>query len=169
MKIALVLLAIAGLACVPGDIDPGRIGPTGGTGGSPPSRTVSEQTALPDCPKYPTVGQFESALILPRCGTGSCHSTNGKPFAPDMSTRPVYSRLLDRTVMGAATPCDRADRYIDSRAPAEQSYLVSKVRDDHPVCPGGQAAGARMPLAKPPLQPEEITCFVSYVRVLIAP
>jgi hypothetical protein len=116
---------------------------------------------------YATVGAFEEGMLVPRCGTGTCHSTSGKPFAPDMKGRPVYPRLLDHKVMGATTACDRAnDRYIDSRTAAEDSYLVSKVRDDNPVCPNGRPAGARMPLATRPLAPDEIACFVSYVQAL---
>jgi len=169
MKIALLFgAAIAGLACVPGDIDPGR--PSAKDAGGDPPSGISDETALGECPRYPTVGAFERGMIVPRCGTGTCHSTNGRPFAPDMSSRPIHPRLLDRNVMGAATACDRAsDRYVDSRASADESYLVAKVRDDHPLCPSGKPAGARMPLAAPPLAPDEIACFVSYVRALIGP
>jgi hypothetical protein len=164
----ILLAAIAGAACAPGDLDPHEFPTTPrSVPDAAPAPTVSDQSPLAGCPQYPTLGAFEEGMIVPRCGTGTCHSTNGRPFAPDMMGRPVYPRLLDRKVMGATTACDRGnDRYIDSRAAPEDSYLVSKVRDDKPVCPDGKPAGARMPLGTKGLGPDEVACFVSYVRAL---
>jgi hypothetical protein len=129
---------------------------------------VSDSTKLEGCAKFATLGAFEQQLIAPRCGTAGCHDADGRPFAPDMKGLPIYPRLLDRTVLFAATRCDKTrDMYIDSRATAEESYLVAKVRDVNPTCPSGRPGGARMPyLAKQPLADDEIACFVSYVRAL---
>jgi hypothetical protein len=161
------LIAIATAACSPGDLDPSLRALYETDAGSPPPG-VADSTPLEGCPKFPTVGAFEKELMLPRCGTASCHGAAGRPFAPDLHTLPVSPRLLDHKVTAASSPCDKAKAlYLDSHAAPEDSYLVSKVRDPMPKCPDGRAGGLRMPYAaKDPLPDDEIACFVSYARAL---
>jgi hypothetical protein len=161
-----VMLAIA-TSCSPGEVDPGLLRDAG----APPPATpaVTDDTRLEGCEAFPTLGDFEQKLIVPKCGTAGCHETGGRPFAPDMKGLPIHPRLVNRKVQYSLTTCDKErDLYIDSAGEAERSYLVSKVRDPMPTCGSGRPGGARMPfLAKEPLPDGEIACFVSYVRALM--
>lgn len=169
----LVLTTLTTISCAPGDLpttppaprlDAGAGPGPGDDGGRP---VVTEETPLEGCERFPTIGKFEQELVVAKCGTAACHAANGKPFAPDMKGLPIYPRLLDSKVQYVITTCDKErDLYIDSAGDPEKSYLVSKVRDAVPTCGSGRRGGARMPFLLPPLPPDEIDCFVSYVRAL---
>jgi hypothetical protein len=164
----LALVALLTTACAPGEVDP-DLEQSLESGDAAPPPVVDDSTPLEGCDKGPTLGEFEDKIMVARCGTSACHGADGRPFAPDLRTRPVHPRLVDRLVSYGATKCDKArDRYIDTRADPASSYLVSKVRDVSPTCPSGRPGGARMPFAvKDPLPDDEIACFVAYARALI--
>jgi hypothetical protein len=169
-----LLVASAGASCSPGVLDPregawwedGGGDEEPGDGGAP-AAGLSDSTKLEGCAKLPTVGAFERDMLVARCGTAGCHQANGRPFAPDLATRPIYPRLLDQLVTSSATTCDKEkDRYIDSAADPARSYLVAKVRDAKPLCPSGSAGGVRMPFLKPALTDDEVACFLAYVEAV---
>jgi hypothetical protein len=167
----LLLVATLTAACSPGELDP-RLEQLREADAAPAPEPpeVTDTTPLAGCAKYPTLAEFEEKLMVPRCATAGCHTESG-PFAPDLKTRPIHPRLVNALVVYKLTKCDKSrDRYIDTGAAPEKSYLVSKVRDANPTCPGGGPGGARMPFAtKEPLPEEDITCFLSYVRALTGP
>jgi hypothetical protein len=168
------ITAIFFTSCAPGELDPslGRPGRpdagggTGSEGGEPPAE-ITEDTPLPGCERFRTIGEFEQKLVVAKCGTSACHAANGKPFAPDMKGLPIFPRLVNRKVQYVVTTCDKEnDLYIDEAGDPEKSYLVSKVRDVAPLCGSGRKGGVRMPFLMPALPDDEIACFVSYVRAV---
>jgi hypothetical protein len=163
------ITAIFFTSCAPGELDPNPGRPGNGDAGAeaPPYPEITEDTPLPGCARFPTIGDFEQKLVVAKCGTAACHAANGKPFAPDMKGLPIFPRLVDSKVQYVITTCDKEnDVYIDKEGDPEQSYLVSKVRDASPLCGSGRKGGARMPFLMPPLPADEIDCFVSYVRAV---
>lgn len=168
----LVFTAIFTTSCAPGELHPSLLeqGPEVDVDAGPPpdgEQAITSATPLPGCDRFPTVGQFEEKLVIPRCATAACHGTNGKPFAPDLKGLPIYPRLVGQKVQYTATTCDKeSDVYLDPAGDPEQSYLVSKVRDTAPLCGSGRKGGARMPFLMAALTDSEVACFVSYARAV---
>lgn len=103
----------------------GTGGGTGGGGGGsdagPPGGSVSAATAV-NCTAYPTVGEIETKLLLPQCGTSGCHMVE-VPFPPQLAGTDVFKRLVD---VSAKTLC-KTEKYVDKATPAT-SFFVRRSR-----------------------------------------
>lgn len=167
--------AVAVSACIPaGSCDDGcedgAGGSSGGSGGNNSgggSGSGNEDpvlmAAVENCEAFPTVGEVETNLIKPKCGTGSgCHGTSGAKFPPELSSPKMYDRLFDKNVELACPD----DKLID---PQEvDKSLLSVKQQDEPKCKDGMKAGERMPFNKDPLEPSEVTCIEEYVKAVVA-
>ena len=136
----------------------------GGSGGEGPSDDPVLMAAVENCDAYPTVGDVETKLLKPKCGTGSaCHAASGTKFPPQLSTAKMYERMFDK----ASSQCgDSGDKLIDP-ADATKSILGIKPRPE-PKCSDGDSAGDKMPpKTKPQLNEAEVTCIQEYVKAVI--
>jgi hypothetical protein len=148
---------------------------TGGAGGTP-GTMASLTTPMTGCtvPGVATVGDFETKFIAVRCGKAACHNTPTPTFAPDMGGPEIFKRLYNKTVVYAATTCNKmTDKYIDPAMDPSASFLVAKVRDPMPKCPSGAAGGTPMPFAETvpgmnvgPLTMAEVNCMIAYVKAV---
>jgi hypothetical protein len=181
--------AALSISCSPGSLPPdfqvGGAGggtPTGGMGGGTPTGGMGGGTptggmgggdvlskALTGCAAYATVGDFETKLLVPKCGTSGCHTPTGGLSPPDLMSPNSYSRILDKNVAYMATMCDKTkDKYVNSGDTAENSFFVSKVRDKSPKCsPAGPVSGTQMPFVPPLLPQSDIDCTVAYVKAIL--
>jgi hypothetical protein len=147
-------------------------GGTGGGGGAGPTITLATPISGCALPGITNVGEFETKFIAVRCGKAACHSTP-PTFAPDMAAPEIFKRLYNKTVVYAATTCNKTtDKYIDPAGDPANSFLVVKVRDTMPKCPSGTAGGLQMPFNEMPgpnagpLNEMEKACVVAYAKAV---
>jgi hypothetical protein len=94
------------------------------------------------CPDVPT------AVFAPACATAGCHSTADKVQGLDLQSTGLSARLV-------GVPAQGGGLLIDPLAPT-QSILYLKMTSTPPF-------GARMPLAKAPLDDTTLACTLGWI------
>lgn len=167
----LVFVAAAGWlsSCAPGVLDCDQITcPQGGTGGGTGGGgggggTSPGKTAVPDCPTAigGTVDDVEKFITMTCANADGCHKSNSV-FKPDLQKTPIYMNLVDK----APTTYCMTNKLID-KSDSTKSFVLSKVQDAMPKCPGTTtAAGAQMPSMLPPLTADQQKCLKSYAMIV---
>lgn len=162
--LALSLAAVLALAGCPGTLDDkasfeaaanagasGRVGAAGSAGNAGSSAgNVSVAGGSPDAGTDPC--DTLAKIIVPNCGDSGCHGSVATQMDLDLVSPGVASRIVG--VPGTGCPITLADP-----TNPEGSLMYQKLLSPPPC-------GAQMPLARPALSSDDVTCIRNWIAGL---